>query len=271
METNLFLRTTFNPVKGLWGIWASDLSFDKPLVSLNAEHIFASASTIKLPILIELYRQVIDEGLALSTPLTATDEYRANGSGILWQLSSQVTMTLKDLATLMMQFSDNTAANLLVAVLGRDNINQTMRQLGLSNTNLYLDRIDPELLRDDPAALATTTPRDMATLLAHLALGNILTPNLCREILGLMKRDVNKRRLCGLLPYRQDLTIYHKTGTLTGVYNDVGIIEFSKGKYVVSVLSKDVTDVSDDPRDNRAERAIAEFARCLFDYMDANL
>lgn len=252
----------------VWGAVALALPGTQQLLMVNADTVLPTASVIKVAILVELYRQAPDNNLDLQMLQRVENRFRSGGSGILSSLSTRATVTVKDSAVLMMQLSDNTAANMLIDLLRRENINRTMSALGLQHTRLWVDRIDPDAVADNPEAMATTTPREMATLMTHLAMEDILTPSACREIVSLMKRDRNPRRIGGHLPMRPDITVHHKTGTLKGVYNDVGLVRFAGGQYVISVLSKGVV-ASDDPRrPNEADEFIATLSRWVFDQLD---
>ena len=103
---------------------------------VNAEEQTATASTIKVPILIELFRQVDEGTVDLDTRLTLSQEARTVGSGILRELSPGLDLTLRDYATLMIVVSDNIATNVLIDLLGIDRINQTMAEFGFSQTKL---------------------------------------------------------------------------------------------------------------------------------------
>lgn len=252
-----------------WGIWVQSLSDDSPPVTLNMDKCFPAASLIKLPVVIELYRQAIEEQLDLHTLVQIVDEYRSSGSGILFRLSNKAIMTLHDLAVLVLQLSDNTAANALIATVGRDKINQTLHQMGLHHTRLHQDRIDPFAVENCPEMMGITTPREISRLLTHLAQETILTPWACQEILTLMKRCSNKRRICGRLPLRADLTVHHKTGTLPGICHDVGIFRFTQDEYVISVLTWNGTNQPDLSAQQEMERQIARISRWVFDQYDS--
>ena len=100
-------------------------------VSHNADTVFFTASTLKVPLLVELYRQV-DAGLIdVNQRINLADALRVPGSGVLKELSSGFQPTVHDLAMLMIIISDNTATDILYNKVGGDNINDTMRQLGL--------------------------------------------------------------------------------------------------------------------------------------------
>ena len=250
-----------------WGITIISFPEQAQLLTHQAEHRFPAASTIKLPIVVELYRQAVEEGLDLLAVQSVDEACRVNGSGILTSLSPKVQMTYADLAVLSMTLSDNTATNLLLRAVSPAQVNQTMARLGLQETQLFLDRIDPDRL-ERPESLALTTAHDMSLLLLQLATKQILTPDACDEILGMMKRGINKFRIGGELPLRPDIRVHHKTGTLPGVCNDVGIVYFAQGGYVICALNKDL-DVIDDPRKpNEADQTIAQISRWAFEQLD---
>ena len=97
----------------------------------RADDIYFTASTFKVPILVELYRQV-DMGIVdPSARLELTDADRSPGSGVLKELASGLRLTVRDLATLMIIISDNTATDMLYRLVGPDRLDKTMRELGL--------------------------------------------------------------------------------------------------------------------------------------------
>lgn len=252
---------------GILGIQIKIPQSQKIIFQSREKDIFSAGSVIKVSVLIELYRQIAEEGLDPRSIYQVANEFRVGGSGILYSLSDQVSLTLLDLAKLMIQVSDNTATNLLIHVLGKEKINDFMHHIGLKNTCLLQDRISTESL-DPLASFSITTPAEMASIFSHLANESILNPDACKDILKILKRSANKNRICALLPYRPDITIHHKTGTLQGVYNDVGLIRFSHGGFIVSAFTKNVV-APDDPRvPNQAENAIARITAQIFEQMD---
>ncbi len=259
---------TFEFINGVWGVSIESFNGQKITVGHKPHELFPAASVIKIPVLVELFYQVCNGKINIKTEKRVSCQFKTSGSGVLQNLSEKLVLTFHDLAILMIQYSDNMAANILIDTLGRENINRSMENLGLLDTVLKMERIDPEVVVDKPAALATTTPADMANLFLRLAQEDILSPAACREILKILQRSANKNRICGKLPFRPDIVVSHKTGTLNGVYNDVGLVRFSGGAYVISIFSEGI-QASEDPRQpNEAEQAIANFSREVFDYFD---
>ena len=120
---------------GVVGVAAKHLETDKR-VSHNADTVFFTASTLKVPLLVELYRQVDAGIIDVHQRIDLTDTLRVPGSGVLKELASGLQPTVHDLAMLMIIISDNSATDILYNRVGGDNINSTMQQLGLNHTHI---------------------------------------------------------------------------------------------------------------------------------------
>ena len=120
---------------GRAGLYWQDLTTGQQ-AGVRQEEPFEAASVIKLPILVETFRQ-IEAGLAQENePFPIRQEDKLPSCGALNYLHTGLTVTLMDLATLMIILSDNTATNLLIRRLGMDNINSTIREMGMTTTRL---------------------------------------------------------------------------------------------------------------------------------------
>jgi beta-lactamase class A len=229
--------------------------------------------------------------VSLHEKLVMTEYSRVPGSGIIRQLTPGLEMTIRDLRTLMMMISDNTATDMIVDLVGKENVNETMLQLGLENTNistcreilfetaglsdisridrtykLYYEKTQKRKEEKGPRKVErtlsnTTTPRDWKILLEKVYRGEAASRNSCDDIIDLMKRcQTGANRLRKYLP-RDEVEVAHKTGTVRGVVNDVGIV-FPKEKepYVICGLSKELADNSD------GEEAIATVSKIVYEY-----
>ena len=101
----------------------------------HGERAFVAASTVKIAVMVELFRQVDAGRRSLSDRHVLADEDRAPGSGVILHLDAGTSFSLADLAYLMISISDNTATNLLIELVGMDNVNATMRRLGMTGSN----------------------------------------------------------------------------------------------------------------------------------------
>jgi len=192
-------------------------STPQQLVSLNPDLLFPAASLAKVPILIEVARQVEQGMLSWYTRYILPDSVRVSSSGVIADLSPDLQPTLHDLAHLMITISDNTASNMLLHLVGFGAVNATIQQLGLQETRLerrFMDFAARQQGRDN-----WTTAGDMANLFFQLCSHALPGSREMLEIL-LHQNDYT------LLPayWGEDLPFAHKTGDLPGVTHDAGIL-----------------------------------------------
>ncbi len=185
----------------------------------QADIPLVAASVIKLPILVEAFRQARDGLLSMDESVSIRPEQKMPSCGALTYLHDELTVTLRDLCVLMIIVSDNTATNILIERLGMENVNAGMRALGLEKSTLR------RLLFDTEAAGRglenTITAEEMGRLLEMLYKGECVSPEADAEMLSIL-RD---QQLNGKMPFfLDDLEIAHKTGEDDGITHDVGIV-----------------------------------------------
>lgn len=161
--------------------------------------VMPTASTIKLVILAELFRQVDEGGIALDDPVTILPEDIRGGSGILKDLSRSLVASVRDHATLMTALSDNTSTMVLARLLGRERIEQSAREWGLTDTSLPLERSDDWKAED----YAVSTCDDLVTLLAAIAEDRIISPEACAGIRDILLTQQFHEQIARYLPYNQ--------------------------------------------------------------------
>jgi beta-lactamase class A len=240
-------------IDGVAGVWIKDLvSGDE--IGVNEDRVFPTASSIKIGILVELYRQVEQGRLHLDDRHRVQGSDRAGGSGVLQHLGA-VELSLKDLATLMIVLSDNTATNILIDKVGMGAVNATLDRLGLSATRLRRKMIRP----DDQAAGRenVSTPAELGRLVELIYREKIVAPAACREMLQILAHP-KSGQIRARLP--QDVRVAHKTGGLGGVVNDVGVVFLEGRPFIVSAMSTLVGAGED------AGRTISDVARLAYDY-----
>ena len=279
------LESAIAAVPAVTGVAAKHLETGKELAH-QADDLYFTASTFKVPILVELYRQV-DMGIVdPSARLELTDADRAPGSGVLKELAAGLRPTVRDLATLMIIVSDNTATDMLYRLVGRDRLNDAMRDLGLHQTSLpmtcrellysmYGVETDDvfEGIRQVADALAhgrlvpgsdglseersdVSSPRDMVRLLEMLYRGDLLSEPSTAAVMDILERQ----QAVTIIPYGLPpaTRVAHKTGGVTGVRCDVGIVFAPSGPYAVALMAKQVTD----PKE--IDRALAAVSKAVY-------
>ena len=219
---------------------------------MNYDLPLEAASVIKVPIMVEAFRQKEAGLIDFDAPVTIRKEDKLPSCGALTYLHDGVTVTVGDLVTLMIILSDNTATNLMIGLLGIENINKTIDTLGLTGTRLNRMLFRPELSRQGIQNYVTAG--DMAKLLLAMLKGELISPEASAKMLEIL----GDQRLNGKLPFylhSQDIACAHKTGEDDGITHDVGVI-FGKRTCVVCFLSNG-TDV---PMAERAMQDVAAMA-----------
>jgi beta-lactamase class A len=243
------------------GLVIKDLSTGETL-QWSPEARFPAASVIKIPILVEAFRQEQAGRLRLDERLPIRPEDKVGGFGILKELPSVESVSLLDLLTLMIIISDNTATNLCIERVGMDAVNGTMGSLGLRATVLQRKMMD--MAARERGLDNFTSAGDIARLLELLATDQALTPEGCARALDILARQQVNDRLPLLLP--SEVKVVHKTGELPGLRHDVGILFIDSRRVVIAALTKDVSaPVGQGLVGGQASELIARVSRSIFD------
>lgn len=198
--------------------------------SYRADERFSTASVIKVPVLAALAAAVDHGEHRWDEPVRVNADDRAAGSGVIQYLSPREYL-LRDAATLMIVVSDNRATNMIIDLLGIERINDYCRGAGWPGTILGRRMFDLEAR--DRGRDNFSTPRETADLLARLAAGTLLSAASTEVVLTMLRRQQLLYKLPAWLP--PDTPAANKTGNMTGVENDSGILYLPSGPVVVSV------------------------------------
>ena len=242
---------------GVMGIAAKDLTTGETF-QVNAAAVFPQASSIKIAILVELFRQAQAGRLRLEERVELKRAQMAGGSGVLQHFGDATSaISLRDLAVLMIVLSDNSATNLLIERLGMASVNHTLERFGLTETRLQRRMMDTDAQRASRENLST--PQEMAALLELLQQGKLLDPAGTTAVIQILSYRKNSPLRRGL---PESVALADKPGGIDGVRCDSGIVLLAGRPYVVSVMTTYVGDTE------AAERAISEVSRRLFAYFE---
>ena len=277
--------------KGVLGVAVKHL-YTGEHASINGDTVFPTASTFKIPVIVEFYRQVEEGKLSPEQQLLLSERDKVPGSGILKELTEGLPVTYRDLLRLMMIVSDNTATDLITEIVGFDNINNTMRQFGLKQTKvtrycreILFDLVDTNDLPLEEMTLDVfnkaaesgvyegswslgtvdndvTTPNEMNQLLELIISGKAASRESCNQILNIMSKcQTGGYRIPKYLPNKEVL-LQRKTGSIPGIRNDVGIVTIKKTneKYAISCYTMKAEDVY------QAEETIAQVSNAVYRY-----
>ncbi|AFY62102.1 serine hydrolase [Synechococcus sp. PCC 6312] len=200
-------------------------------VNVDGTQIVAAASTIKIPVLVALF-QALDRGeITLAEPLTMRPDLIAGEAGTMQYQKPGTKFSTLETAELMISISDNTATNMLIDRLGGATIlNDQFVQWGLEHTVIRNPLPDME-------GTNTTSPKDLAILMARIAQGDLVSQTSREKLLGIMRTTVTNTLLPqGLGPGAK---IAHKTGDIGTFVGDAGLIEMPNGQqYVAGIMVK---------------------------------
>jgi beta-lactamase class A len=198
----------------------------------NAAKSMPAASTIKLPVMVEVFAALESGRIDLNRPVTLRSGDKDSGSGDLSDAMPGRRFTVSVLLAKMIDISDNTATNMLIRLVGRRNINLQMRELGLSHTHLSDDvRTGGWSIRQ----ALRTSPADLVQLLTLMARGELIDQWSSNAMIALLEADRYKTLLPEPLP--EDVAIAHKTGSLFDTLNDAGIVYADDAPYVIAVMT----------------------------------
>ena len=257
-------------------LYAND--FKGTIINFNENEVIETASCIKLFILIEYYKQILEGKKSRNDILTYEYDkhYMANGSGII-QYLDKLELTSRNMAILMIIDSDNIATNIIIEYLGIENINNTIKSLGFKNTILICPKLDFNIYKE----IGKTTAKEYGELYIKLLNKEILKPEICEEILEILKNQLHNDLLIRKLPL-QDLNeigeenanikyIASKSGGLGdkryrigNCRNDGGIIATKFGSYIVSIFINSFNDYYWN-RDNKAILAGGEIHHIIYE------
>ncbi|WP_433252463.1 serine hydrolase [Streptosporangium sp. CA-135522] len=248
-------------------------------VAHSADEPVVLASVFKVALLVELFRQADAGRLDVTERITVMADHHTPGPTGVSAMADDVTMSLRDLAYLMIAVSDNTAADALVRRVGLPAVNAMLAAAGLNGTwiehdcrglfaSIVEDAGQPEVPTDpalisrlralDPALTSRSTPRDMTRLLGMIWCDEAASAESCASMRRLLGLQVWPHRLAAGFPY-DDVAVSGKTGTLPTVRNEVGVVEYPDGgRYAVAVFTRSYGTAQNQPR---ADAVIGTAAR----------
>jgi beta-lactamase class A len=242
-------------VDGVVGLSVKDLKTGATIEILPDEP-FPQASVIKLAVLYELYRQA-EEGKVNLAEITRPPASRVTGGGVLQYLGPAVSLTWRDVAILMMGWSDNAATNVLIDRLGMDNVNRRLDSLGLPRTRLRRQMMDLEAARRGEENVST--PAEMRRLAETIYAGTGLSPERARDlrtVTATAKRSEFRR------PLPETLVVLDKDGELEAVRAAAAVVDVPGRPYAVTIMTSYLR------RDADGDAFIREVSAALFETFD---
>lgn len=229
-----------------WGIYVKCLETGQE-IAINADKQMDTMSVIKIPLMVEAFRQIEAGKFSLTDKVTLKEADKRPGTGVIRSLDAGAVLTIKDLITLMIVVSDNTATDLMFdKVGGTVPVNDLMKSYGLNSIKatgpsevwfkaLRAAPSAEEFHRQGKTPFGLSSARDMGKLLEKISHGEAVSKKASDQMLQIMRGQVYSTRLP---KYLSGVRLPHKTGDfLPYIGNDVGVLELANRNIVISVFT----------------------------------
>jgi beta-lactamase class A len=217
---------------GVAGLCIKDLTTGYQ-VAVNTDELFPTASTIKAPILAQMFRLAEAGKLDLSRRVKLTEDLKVPGSGVIAYFDDVADLTVRDVAVLMIIVSDNTATNLCIDWATYEGTNALLRELGITKTTLRRKMQDHAAVARGAENLAT--PAEFVQFYEALFRGEQLSRYVCEETIKVLKKRKRSHFALGL---PQDVVLAGKPGGMDNVRTDAGIVYLQRRPYTMCVMTK---------------------------------
>ena len=245
------IDSIFKSLEGDFSLAFKEVDNEKNLILINEKMIFHAASTMKTPVMIEVFKQAAENKFNLDDPVEINNEFKsiADGSPYYLDITDDSgeelykfigkKKTIYDLVFDMITVSSNLATNILIELVGAKNVTETMRSIGANDIQVLRGVEDNKAFQLGLNNVVTAF--DLMLIYENLVENKFASDSLTNEMLNILLQQKHNSRIPAKLP--QDVKVAHKTGSITGVGHDSGIVFLSDGrKYVLVLLSKNLKD-----------------------------
>lgn len=260
---------TFSSTEGDFAVAFKDLTTGETLL-INEKEVFHAASTMKTPVMIEVYKQVANGKLSLDDSIEVKNQFKSIVDSTLYSLDPEEDSELElynqigtkkiigDIVYDMIISSSNLATNIVIELVDGKKVTQTMRKIGAPDI-LVLRGVEDQKAFE--AGLSnTTTAYDLMVIFEQLAKGEAVNPEADQQMIDILLDQKFNEIIPAQLP--QEVKVAHKTGFITGVHHDSALVILPDGrKYVLVTLSKNLKD------EDAGIAAMAKASKLIYDYV----
>jgi len=247
-----------------------DLSNEENQILINHTKSFHAASTMKVPVMIELFKQQTEKKLSLNDSIILKNKFKSIVDGSLYKMdigddSDDIAYSkidtkqkLYDLMYSMITVSSNLATNVLIELVGAKNTTATMRSLGADKIEVLRGVEDQKAY--DLGLSNSTTANDLLVIMKAISIGKAGTKEDCEKMISVLLDQKWNDMIPLYIP--KEVKIAHKTGSITGVHHDAAIVYLPNGKnYVLVLLSKNLKDF------DKGTMQLAEISKLIYNFM----
>jgi beta-lactamase class A len=263
------IKNKLDSAKGIYGLVFKDLQTGENIF-YNEKENFHAASTMKTPVMIEVFKQAEEGSFSLDDSILVKNEFKSIVDSSLYRMDISEDSgenlyqfigskkTIRQLVYDMITVSSNLATNILIELVHAENVMRTMKEIGAENIKVL--RGVEDIKAFEKGLNNTTDAFDLMLIFEKIATGEIISKKACSEMINILLNQEFKSRIPALLP--SDVKVAHKTGSITGIEHDGGIVILPDGrKYILVVLSKGI-------QGSKLKTNIqAELSRMIYDYI----
>jgi len=267
------IQVMFDAVPGDFSLAFKRMDDPSQEILIQEKEVFHAASTMKVPVMIELFKQAAEGNFSLQDSIPIINEFRSIVDNSLFSMDlgvdSQENLyerigkqaTYYELMYEMITMSSNLATNILIEKIGADNINSTMRELGAKDNKVLRGVEDTKAFE---AGLSnSTTAFDLMLIMEAISKGEAVDSSASQEMFKILADQYFNELIPVLLP--KEVIVAHKTGVIIGVEHDAAIVRLPDGtEYVLVMLSKNLESAED------GRSVIAEVSKMIYDHVIEN-
>jgi len=267
------INSIFKSLDGDFSIAFKVVDDGKSLILINEKMIFHAASTMKTPVMIEVFKQAAENKFNLDDSIEIKNEFKSIVDDSIYSLDITddsgeelynfigKKKTIRQLVFDMITVSSNLATNILIELVGAKNTTETLRSIGANDIKVLRGVEDNKAFQLGLNNVVTAF--DLMLMYQYLAKHELVSHEASKEMINILLHQKHNSRISAKLP--PDVKVAHKTGSITGVGHDSGIIFLPDGrKYVLVLLSKNVKD----------EKAVievqAEISKMIYEFVTQN-
>ncbi len=263
------VNTQLKTVNGVFAVAFKDLSTGETLL-INEHEPFHAASTMKTPVMIEVFKQAAEGRWSLSDSIEVINQFKSIADGSTFSLRPEddseeslytlvgTRRTVYDLVYDMIIVSSNLATNIVIEYVDAKKVTQTMRALGAPDIQVL--RGVEDIKAYEQGMNNTTTAYDLMIIFEKMATGTAVSPEASNQMINILLDQKFNDIIPALLP--AGVKVAHKTGFITGVHHDAGIVMLPDGRrYVLVVLSKNMTDM------DAGTASLAKVSKLIYNYV----
>lgn len=265
-------QSVFAAQKGNFAVAFKDISTGKTLF-INEHESFHAASTMKTPVMVEIFKQVKEKKFKLADSIVLKNEFKSIVDGSSYRLDTSddsegdlykhlgEKRTVYELMYQMITVSSNFATNILIEKVGAKNVLQTMRSYGANDIQVLRGVEDQKAF--DSGLNNSTTAYDLMLIFEKIAKGKAVNKKSSEAMIKILLDQKFNEIIPAQLP--KDVKVAHKTGSITGVQHDSGIVFLPDGrKYILVILSKNLEET------DTAVKAMSDVSLMICQYMTSH-